>query len=121
MVQFQFSALDKPSRPQGPLQLEEVRANHCKVSWNKPKDNGGTDLKGYALEKMDAETGRWVPCGEVGPEKTNATIEGLIPNKNYKIRVKAVNKEGESEPLELDKPFVAKNPYGLLLASIRVG
>ncbi|KAG1672466.1 Twitchin [Nymphon striatum] len=103
--------LDKPSMPLGPLRLDEVRANHCKVSWNKPKDDGGTEIKGYTLEKMDTDTGRWVPCGEVGPGKTNATIEGLTPNKNYKIRVKAVNKEGESEPLELEKPFLAKNPY----------
>jgi hypothetical protein len=28
------------------------------------------------------------------------------------IRVKAINDEGESEPLEGDKPFKAKNPFG---------
>lgn len=39
-------------------------------------------------------------------------IEGLTPKKKYKIRVKAVNKEGESEPLETDQAIVAKNPYG---------
>ena len=27
-------------------------------------------------------------------------------------RVKAINDEGESEPLEGDKPFKAKNPFG---------
>jgi len=39
------------------------------------------------------------------------TVEGLTPGKKYKFRVKAVNKEGESEPLESTEPVEAKNPY----------
>jgi Fibronectin type III domain. len=48
----------------------------------------------------------------VGPDKNSFTIEGLTPKKKYKFRVKAVNKEGESEPLETDEPILARNPYG---------
>lgn len=55
----------KPSSPQGPLVAEEVRANHVKVKWNKPEDSGGSDITGYVLEKMDLDTGHWVPAGEV--------------------------------------------------------
>lgn len=44
---------------------EEVRADHIKVKWKKPKDNGGEELKGYIIEKMDLDTGRWVSAGEV--------------------------------------------------------
>ena len=44
---------------------EEVRANHVTVKWKKPEDNGGTDITGYVIEKMDLETGRWIPAGEV--------------------------------------------------------
>lgn len=39
-------------------------------------------------------------------------MDGLTPKKKYKFRVKAVNKEGESEPLENDEPILARNPYG---------
>lgn len=60
---------------------------------------------------MDVETGRWVPAGEVGPGETKAKVTGLQKGKRYKFRVKAVNKEGSSEPLELDGEVVAKNPY----------
>jgi hypothetical protein len=56
---------DKPSSPVGPLAAEEVRANHVKVKWNKPEDSGGSAVTGYVLEKMDLDTGRWVPAGEV--------------------------------------------------------
>ena len=39
-------------------------------------------------------------------------VTGLTPNKEYKFRVMAVNKEGESEPLETSEAIVAKNPFG---------
>lgn len=98
--------------PLGPLKAEEVRSDHVTVKWNKPEDDGGTDITGYVLEKMDMETGRWVPAGEVGPNDNTFTFQGLTPKKNYKFRVKAVNKEGESEPLETEEAINAKNPYG---------
>ncbi|KAJ9595175.1 hypothetical protein L9F63_013533, partial [Diploptera punctata] len=103
--------LDKPSSPLGPLVPEEIRADHVKVKWNRPEDNGGSDITGYVLEKMDLDTGRWIPAGEVGPDKNSFTIDGLTPKKKYKFRVKAVNKEGESEPLETDEAILARNPY----------
>ncbi|RZF42380.1 hypothetical protein LSTR_LSTR004188 [Laodelphax striatellus] len=104
--------LDKPSMPLGPLEAVEVRANHITIKWNGPADNGGSDITGYVVEKMDMDTGRWVPAGETGPN-TPATfkLENLTPKKKYKVRVKAVNKEGESEPLETEEAIIAKNPY----------
>lgn len=103
--------LDKPTPPRGPLEPEEVRADHVKVKWRRPEDNGGSDITGYVLEKMDMDTGRWIPAGECGPNDDNFTFKGLTPNKKYKFRVKAVNKEGESEPLETTDAILAKNPY----------
>ena len=52
------------------------------------------------------------PFLQVGPDKTEFKIEGLTPRKKYKFRVRAVNKEGESEPLETDEAIEARNPYG---------
>jgi hypothetical protein len=49
---------------------------------------------------------------KVPPNQTDFNVTGLTPKKKYKIRVKAVNKEGESEPLETDDFITAKNPYG---------
>jgi Fibronectin type III domain. len=49
----------------GPLKTEEVRANHIVISWKKPKDNGGSEVTGYIIEKMDLDTGRWTTAGEV--------------------------------------------------------
>ena len=61
------------------------------------------------MEKLDPDTGSWVPvCKTLLPE---ATINGLKPGKDYHFRIKAVNKEGESEPLETLAPITAKDPY----------
>lgn len=49
----------------GPLKAEEVRADHITVSWKKPEDNGGSEITGYIIEKMDMDSGRWVSAGEV--------------------------------------------------------
>lgn len=59
---------------------------------------------------MDPITGQWMPCGESKTPECDVT--GLQEGKEYKFRVKAVNKEGESEPLVADKSIIAKNPFG---------
>lgn len=103
--------LDKPSKPEGPLEVSDVHKEGCKLKWKKPKDDGGVPITGYVIEKMDTATGKWVPAGSVDPEKTNIDIKGLDPNHRYQFRVKAVNEEGESEPLETDSAITAKNPF----------
>jgi hypothetical protein len=42
-------------------------------------------------------------------------VDGLIPGHEYKFRVKALNKEGESEPLETFGPITAKDPFSKYL------
>lgn len=63
----------------------------------------------YDVEKLDMATGRWVPAGRANG--TSFKAQNLQGGHNYKFRVKAVNKEGESEPLQTDKETLAKNPY----------
>lgn len=45
--------LDKPNRPNGPVEVEEIRAEKATVKWKKPDDWQGSDITGYTLEKMD--------------------------------------------------------------------
>jgi len=87
--------------------VSEVTADGCELKWQKPDDDVPVDH--YVVERMDTEIGRWVPvCVSKTPE---AEVTGLHEGKEYLFRVKAVNAEGESVPLETDFGVVAKNPY----------
>uniref|UniRef100_T1GK41 Twitchin n=1 Tax=Megaselia scalaris TaxID=36166 RepID=T1GK41_MEGSC len=74
-----------------------------------PLDDGGAPIDYYIVEKMDTETGRWLPAGK--SREPNAEIANLVPGQEYKFRVMAVNTHGESEPLECDDKIIAKNPF----------
>lgn len=113
--------IGKPSAPEGPLEVKDVTKTSCKLAWKKPEDDGGVAIREYEVEKMDTETGKWVRVGKVAANTPGSpgfgdhpemVVTGLNPNSEYKFRVKAVNDEGDSEPLVTLKPIVAKNPYG---------
>jgi hypothetical protein len=48
-------------------------------------------------------------CGET-PD-TSLRVNRLTEGKEYKFRVKAVNRQGESKPLTMDHSIIAKNPW----------
>jgi predicted phage tail protein len=108
-VDVEIQVLSKPSKPKGPLSVSDVKADGCKLKWEPPEDDGGEPVSGYVVERMDVESGRWIP---VTTTKTpEADVTGLNEGKDYLFRVKAINSEGESEPLETEVPITAKNPY----------
>ena len=55
--------------------------------------------------------GSWAEVGKVQGD-TQCGVPGLKPGRKYKFRVKAVNKEGASEPLVTDQDTLAKDPWG---------
>lgn len=103
----------KPSKPKGPLVVDDVTATSCKLKWEKPEDDGGMPIKEYVVEKMDTATGKWVRVGRMAGDKDPPAynVNGLQPGSEYMFRVCAVNDEGESEPLTTLSGTVAKDPY----------
>ncbi|CAL8090942.1 unnamed protein product [Calicophoron daubneyi] len=98
-----------PEAPKGPLEITDVKADSCKLSWNPPKDNGGSPVSNYIVEKLNTKTGEWTPVSRFvrGPEYE---VTGLDEGAEYKFRVRAENEFGVSEPLEAEKSIVAENP-----------
>jgi len=105
----EVNVIGKPTAPEGPLEVSEVFEDRVTLDWKAPVDDGGCPIDHYEVEKMDLATGRWVPCGRA--TAPHATIANLQPGHEYKFRVKAVNKEGESDPLVALDSVVAKNPF----------
>ena len=48
---------DKPSAPEGPLEISDVHKEGCKLKWNPPEDDGGVPITEYLVEKFDPEVG----------------------------------------------------------------
>lgn len=60
------------------------------------------------------ETGGWDSVAEIPPNQpTKFKCEDLTPKKEYKFRIRAVNKIGSSEPVLFAKTVVAKDPWGM--------
>ena len=97
----------------GPLKVTDVTKSGCHLEWKKPEDDGGKPITGYQVEKLDKSTGRWVPVGRTND--TEMDVKGLQEGHEYEFRVKAINEEGESEPLVTDAAITAKNPFGKVI------
>ena len=54
-----FIYTDIPKPPKGPLEIKDVYANSCVLSWEPPEDDGGQPLKNYVIEKRDASRTSW--------------------------------------------------------------
>lgn len=88
---------------------DEVTKSSVTLKWRPPKDDGGSEITHYAVEKQDLETGRWLPAGEsVSPYMR---VDNLAEGHDYKFRVVAVNKQGESLPLTTSESITVKDPY----------
>ena len=98
---------------------DEIRAEHVKLSWLPPEDDGGTPITSYLIRYMDIDSGEWVTaCTSSTP---TATATGLKPGHLYQFEVSAINKEGQSEPIFTGDPILAENPYSKLLHSSEFG
>ena len=59
------NVLDVPGKPKN-FSPDEIRAEHVKISWTKPDDDGGVPITGYVVRAMDIENGDWITVAEVG-------------------------------------------------------
>lgn len=101
--------VDRPGPPQGPLQYTGTTQESVSLSWNRPVDDGGSDITNYIVEVSDYGTDNWRQTPGYCP-RTSYTAKGLTEGKKYVFRVRAENMYGVSEPLE-GKPVIAKSPY----------
>ena len=48
--------LDKPGPPEGPLDVTDVSPETCSLVWRPPKDDGGSPITNYVVEKQEANS-----------------------------------------------------------------
>ncbi|KAG7276484.1 hypothetical protein CRUP_033922, partial [Coryphaenoides rupestris] len=98
-----------PGAPEGPVEISDIDSDACSLSWNKPLEDGGSNITNYVVEKCDVTRGDWVTavssCG-----KTGCRLGKLIPGREYAFRIRAENRFGISDPIQSDR-MVAKFPF----------
>lgn len=108
---IEVNVMVPPQKPKGPMRIDGVFAEGCAACWNKPEDDGGSPVLYYVIEKVQGQGEGWMPCGRATVPQTEVNVIGLNQDKDYRLRVIAVNAMGESEPLVCVDSFVTENPF----------
>nr|CAD7257406.1 unnamed protein product [Timema shepardi] len=51
---------DKPSKPEGPIVVKDIRKDTVTIEWKPPADDGGLELSKYSVEKCELEKMVWM-------------------------------------------------------------
>ncbi|KAJ3602957.1 hypothetical protein NHX12_030701 [Muraenolepis orangiensis] len=94
--------LDKPTPPQGPVDIMESGATSVEFKWKPPKDDGGCPVTGYTLERQQVGRNKWARLGEIPGGKTSYRDSDVDPGRRYCYRIRAKNEEGVSNYLETE-------------------
>uniref|UniRef100_A0A8C7I473 Titin n=1 Tax=Oncorhynchus kisutch TaxID=8019 RepID=A0A8C7I473_ONCKI len=103
-----------PSAPSTP-EASAITRDSMVLTWERPADNGGSDIDGYVLEKRDKEGIRWTKCNKKRLNDIRFRCTGLTEGHSYEFRVSAENAAGvgvPSAPTEYIKACDATYPPG---------
>ena len=88
--------------------------DHCLLTWQPPKQNGGSDVTGYHIERCLATTNRWMLVTKDDDVITGLEhqLGDLVEGNEYEFRIIAENKVGRGAPSVAVGPHMAKDPWG---------
>lgn len=109
---FLLISLDPPEPPSNPPEILDVTKSSVSMSWSRPKDDGGSRVTGYYIERKETSTDKWVRHNKTQITTTMYTVTGLVPDAEYQFRIIAQNEVGESETSPASEPVVCKDPFG---------
>ncbi|XP_064174657.1 myosin-binding protein C, slow-type-like isoform X2 [Anguilla rostrata] len=90
------------------LVVDDVTDDTVTIKWRPPETIGAAGLDGYTVEYCLEGTEDWIMANKELIDKTRYTIKGLTPETKIKVRVKAVNAAGASEPRTLQTAILVK-------------
>ena len=117
MIMISFIAV--PSIPTGPLEITDVQRTNVSIKWKVPADDGGAPITGYNIEKKHAKATLWTRIEQVSASTLKMTIHGLYEKNEYYFRVLAVNRIGQSVPLESSHAVLARSPFGKYFCNLK--
>lgn len=101
-----------PGKPKGPIEVTNVQRDSITIKWKEPEDDGGSPITGYIVERRQPSEIKWTRVEKVNEHTTTLCCKYLTEKTAYLFRVIAVNKIGQSEPLETKDTTLARSPFG---------
>lgn len=92
---------DKPTAPQGPVEVMESAVTSVEFKWKPPKDNGGCPVTNYIIERQQVGRNKWSNLGEI-PANPSFKDSDVDPGRRYCYRIRAKNAEGVSDYLQTE-------------------
>ncbi|KAH9498303.1 hypothetical protein Btru_006488 [Bulinus truncatus] len=110
VADFEVNIKDKPGKPEN-LRVLEILKDSIAIGWDAPSNLGGCPLKGFVIEKREANKNTWATVQNVDVTTNTLSVQKLLEGKEYYFRVAAENEMGVGEATELLDGIVAKSPF----------
>lgn len=92
--------------------MDALLKNSLIISWKAPKDDGGSMITNYIVEKREAKEGELWNLVSSSVSGTTVRVPNVTENAGYYFRVSAQNQYGVSESLEIPSVVIVKSPFG---------
>lgn len=93
---------DKPTQPQGPVDVTESAVTSVEFKWKPPKDSGGCAVSAYVIERRQVGRNKWSNVGETPGSNPSFKDSDVDPGRRYCYRIRARNAEGISDYLQTE-------------------
>ncbi|XP_051567599.1 immunoglobulin-like and fibronectin type III domain-containing protein 1 [Myxocyprinus asiaticus] len=93
--------LDKPTNPMGPTEVIEASASCVEFKWRPPKDDGGSPIINYNIERNQIGRNTWIKIGKI-PGEPHYKDTDVDHGRRYCYRIRAITAEGTSDSYETD-------------------
>ncbi|PNI54242.1 MYLK isoform 16, partial [Pan troglodytes] len=95
-AQVNLTVVDKPDPPAGTPCASDIRSSSLTLSWYGSSYDGGSAVQSYSIEIWDSTNKTWKELATC--RSTSFNVQDLLPDHEYKFRVRAINVYGTSEP-----------------------
>ena len=93
------------------VQVQDVGTSSCLLTWKAPEFDGGAEVTGYYVERLEGFSMRWAKVNKKAVKGTKLEVSDLVELTEYTFRVIAENEAGPGKPSEASGKVVAKDPY----------
>ena len=109
-AEFNCKIIDVPTVPVN-LKVKEIYKDYIVMTWEAPKDDGGSPITGYTIEKKDTRKTSFMSAGSTDGSTYEFKITKLVEGNEYDIQVCAVNAIGDGPFAKTDEPVKARLPF----------